>query len=322
LADIIHPDFLGLFCLLLAIVFFFSHQAAPHLLKLLAFSLFIVVSILIKQNLIFLMALFVYPMPRLLKRKEWVLAIILPVIILSGWVFRNYQVHHQFPVFTTNGGLNFYIANHPLIKTDLSNVISYAMVMKELMDSGLSEVEADRQLYKSGWKNMIENGWAWQIKKIFEKFKVTFRNFYPPVKNTAFYLLLPFILALPRKKIPLFCLIFFQWAVFLAYNHASFSMSTIYEAFALDVPALNVMGLSTLVYLLVRKNSHIRFLFFVYALILILPLLIYFSLDRLTAMSAFLLIIAFAFSPSMIRSLFVHGLENLNSGRINDTEKA
>jgi len=305
LANVIHPDFLGLFCLLLSLCFLLSHFKRKSIVKLLLFSLFLASSIMIKQNLISLCVLFIFPLPKFLKRKEYMVTLIFPFLFISAWVVRNYLVHREFPVFVSNGGFNFYIANNPKLKPDLSNITQFSGIMKQLMKSGLSEVEADKELYRQGFANMRKNGFLWQIKRIAKKIGVTFRDYYPPARNEIFFLLLPFVLVMPRKKYPLLFLILYQLIHGIISYHPPLTLSSIFHANLMDITSLNFIGLTSLVLLLwlTRPGHGIRILSAVYLLILA-PVLVFIPLDRLTIMTDFVLIITYSLSPFILSEFY------------------
>lgn len=335
LADIIHPDFLAFFLLLLSLCFLLANFKKENILKILLFSFFLASAIMIKQNLISLILLFIFPLPKLLKRKAYILSLIFPFLFISTWVARNYFVHHKFPVYVTNGGFNFYMANNPDLKPDLSNITKFSYVMKKLIKDGLSEIEADRELYRMGLSNMKKNGFLWQVKRILEKIQVTFRDYYPLAKNGIFFLLLPFVLVMPGKKYPLLFLILYQVIHGIITYHPHFSLHDFYHANLMDINSLNFIGLTALVLLLKRSKIHAKFfqrsaaaeappgdggetgrkwlttlpgkgiamLAAVYLLILA-PVLIFIPLDRLTIMTDFLLIITYSLSPLVFTEFY------------------
>ena len=305
LANIVHPDFLGLFCLLVSICFLLSHLKRKNIFKLLLFSFFLMSAIMTKQNLISLCVLFIFPLPKFLKRKEYLVTLIFPFLFISTWVVRNVLVQREFPVFVSNGGFNFYIANNPELKTDLSNITQFNGTMKQLMKNGLSEVEADRELYRQGFANMKKNGFPWQVKRILKKIGVTFRDYYPPARNEIFFLLLPFVLVMPQKKYPLIFLILYQFIHSIISYQPHISLSGFFHANLMDITSLNFIGLASLFLLLwfIRPGQGIRMLAAVYLLILA-PVFVFIPLDRLTIMTDFVLIIAYSLSPFVLGKLY------------------
>jgi hypothetical protein len=180
--------------------------------------------------------------------------------------------------------------------------------MKNLLKSGLSEVEADRELYRQGFSNMKKNGFMWQVKRILKKIQVTFRDYYPPTRNEIFFLLLPFVLVMSSRRYPLLILIGFQVIYGIAAYSTNFSLSGFYHANLMDITCLNFIGIASLFLFIKKRNKDIIFLFCVYLLILA-PVLLFIPLDRLTIVSDFLLIITYSLSPLLLSEFY-----NKNTG--------
>jgi 4-amino-4-deoxy-L-arabinose transferase-like glycosyltransferase len=306
LATIIHPDFLAFFILLVALCLFMRNMKRKSILNVLGFSLCLASAIMIKQNLFILVLLFIYPLPKLLKRKELLVALIFPLLFVSSWVVRNYAVHERFPVFSTNTGINFYFANHPDIGANLKNITRYNKVMKNLILQGYNEVDADRELLKQGFRNMVKNGFWWQVKRTFTKLQATYRDFYPPAKNEVFFLVLPFLLLMKRKKYPLFFLIGYQLIYAVSVYQPGFNLLDFYYMWVLDIVPLNFIGIAALILFLRKKEKPVIFLAAVYVAML-LPTLVFIPLDRLTITADFLLILMYALSPLLLKEYFFPG---------------
>jgi hypothetical protein len=152
---------------------------------------------------------------------------------------------------------------------------------------------------------MKKNGFLWQIKRIAKKIGVTFRDYYPPARNGIFFLLLPFVLVMPRKKFPLLFLILYQLIHGIVSHHPDFTLSGFFHANLMDITSLNFIGLTSLVLLLrlTRPGQGIRLLAAVYLLILA-PVFIFIPLDRLTIMTDFVLIIAYSLSPFVLGEFY------------------
>lgn len=303
LATIIHPDFIAFFMLLCALCLLVRNIKEKNIVNILGFSLCLASAILTKQNLVILVLLFLYPLPKLLKRKELLIASIFPFLFISAWVVRNYTVHQRFPVFSTNTGINFYFANHPEIGANLKNITAHNKVMKNLIFQGYSEVDADRELLKHGFDKMMENGLWWQIKRFLAKIRVNYRDFYPPAKNEIFFLILPFLLLLKHRKYPIILLILYQLVYAISVYQPGFNLLDFYYMWVLDVTALNFIGIAALILFLRKKSKTFIFFLSVYVAML-LPTIVFIPLDRLIITADFLLVLMYALSPLLFKEYF------------------
>jgi hypothetical protein len=298
LANAVLPDFLGLFLLLAALASLLSHLHRRSMAKLLAFSMLLGLAVIVKQNLVTALALLVFPLPRMLSRRQLLAAASLPLLLVSAWMVRNSSVHHAFPVFATNGGFNFFVGSHPGFHVDGRNITDFNHAMRDLMAEGLSEVEAERELYRRGWGNVRDAGAARSLWRVLSKLRVVLRDYFPPVTNEALFLLLPLALVSSRRR--LLVPFVLAYHVFLLILDPSFELQawTVYLGFNLDVTALHGLGLLGLA-LAVPGNRGFQLLASTYVLLL-LPALIFIPLDRVTIVADAVLLVAYAAAPALL----------------------
>jgi hypothetical protein len=307
MANIIHPEFLAFFLLLLALAFLFSYLAVKQTYKLLAFSLFLAAAIMVKQNLLLVMLIFLFPLPLMFKKKEYIIALIFPVLIFSAWIIRNNIVLHKFPVFSTITGYNIYVANNPNIHMDLRNITEYKNLMNDLLKQGMGEVEADRHLWKMGIAFFKENGLIWQVSRMKERINAVFRNYYPAAKNGIFYWLLPFVFLMKKRRRAVFILIVLQIIFALFIYRLQFSIYDLSIAAVLDITSLSLFGLSALFVLAWKKNRKALLVLLIYMLIM-LPMILLVPSDRHKVICDAFLIIGYALTPMVLKELFASPL--------------
>jgi hypothetical protein len=307
MANIIHPEFLAFFLLLTAWLALFSYLAKKHACTLLAFSLFLALAIMVKQNLLLVMLVFLFPLPLMLKRKEYAVALLFPVLIFSAWIVRNKVVLHEFPVFSTITGYNFYVANNPAVRMDLGNITDYKNIMNDLLRQGLSEVEADRRLWQMGSVFFRENGFAWHVSRMKERFVAAFRDYYPAAKNGIFYLFLPFVFLLKKRRRALAALVVLQFAFALFVYRLRFSIYALSIAAVLDVTALSFFGVGSLLILAWKRNLKALLVLLTYGLIMA-PLLLLVPSDRHKVICDAFLIVGYALAPMVLGNLFASPL--------------
>jgi hypothetical protein len=307
MANIIHPEFLAFFLLLLALAFLFSYLAVKQTYKLLVFSLFLASAIMVKQNLLLVMLIFLFPLPLMCKRKEYIIALIFPALIFSAWIIRNKIVLHHFPVFSTITGYNIYVANNPDIHMDLSNITEYKNIMNDLLKQGMGEVEADRHLRKMGIALIRENGLNWQVSRMKERINAAFRNYYPAAKNGIFYWLLPFVFLMKKRRRALLLVIGLQIIFALFIYQLQFSLYDLSLAAVLDVASLSFFGLSALLVLAWKKNMKALLVLLIYILIM-LPMILLVPSDRHKVICDAFLIIGYAMMPMVLKELFASPL--------------
>jgi len=306
LASVIHPELLATFLLMTAAWLLFSYLGKNGTLRILAFSLLLAAAVMVKQNLVALGLVFVFPLPRLAGRWHCLASLGLFVLVISGWVARNYFVQGRFPVFTTNGGLNFFLANNPDVRVDSSNKGQYDGAMNDLMASGSSETAADGKLYRMGFSLARQNGPWWQLKRIAAKAVISSRDYLPPVRNEIFFLLLPFALAAERRRLLLGSLLLFQAVYGVAAHMPAFSLAGLHFANSLDVTAVHVIGALALLLLVGRHDFKAGCLLLLYVLTQILGL-VYIPIDREAVIADSMLILAYALSPEALREVYRPG---------------
>jgi 4-amino-4-deoxy-L-arabinose transferase-like glycosyltransferase len=312
MANIIHPEFLAFFILLLALAFLFSYLAVKQTYKLLVFSLFLAAAIMIKQNLLLVMLIFLFPLPLMFKKKEYIIALIFPVLIFSAWIIRNNVVLHKFPVFSTITGYNIYVANNPSIYMDLRNITEYKNLMNDLLKQGMSEVEADRHLWEMGIAFFKENGFIWHVSRMKERINAVFRNYYPAAKNGIFYWLLPFVFLMKKRRRAVFVLIILQIIFALFIYQLQFSIYDLSIAAVLDITSLSLFGLSTLFVLAWKKNMKALLVLLIYMLIM-LPMILLVPSDRHKVICDAFLIIGYALTPMVLKELFASPLPEFSA---------
>ena len=296
LAELIQPEFLALFFLLSSVFFLLRYLEKRQAALLLLSSLSLASSIMLKQNLVSLLLIILFPLPLWLKKRELALGLLFPLLFISPWVYRNWRVHGEFPVFATNGGLNFYLANLADLPMDLQGIAKYQYRMTDLVRNGLSETEADRELYRQGFSHLQKNGLHWGLKRLIEKAGVIFRDHSRHVRNEIFYFFLP-LAFLFKRKIAVVSLVAMQIVFSLARGGPfAFSPYDLYSFFSVDILPLNVIGLLAMIMLLLKKIRLFGLLATMFILLLA-PMLIAIPLDRMTMMADSCLLIAFAAVP-------------------------
>jgi len=303
MANIIHPEFLAFFLLLIALLALFSYLAKRQTYKLLAFSLFLASAIMVKQNLLLIILIFLFPLPLMLKRKEYVIALLFPILIFSAWIIRNKFVLGEFPVFSTITGYNFYVANNPAVRMDLNNIIDYKNIMNDLLKQGMSEVEADRWLWKKGIVFFRENGFHWHLVRMKERINAAFRDYYPAAKNSIFYWLLPFVFLMKKRRRAFAVLIVLQLVLALFIYRLRFSIYDLSIAAVLDIAALTFFGLGSLLILAWKKNLKALLVLLMYLLIM-LPMVLLVPSDRHKVICDAFLIVGYALAPMVLKELF------------------
>ena len=258
---------------------------------------------MVKQNLLLVILIFLFPLPLLHKRKAWIIALLFPLLFFSAWLIRNSIVLHKFPVFSTITGFSFYLGNHPDVHMDMSNVTEYKNVLNDLFKQGMSEVEADRHLWKMGIAFIKDKGLNWHLNRMKEKLKVLFRNYYPLAKNGIFFRLLPFVFLMKKRRRALLLLIILQIIFALFIYRLQFSLYALSIAAVLDIAFLNFFGISALFVLAWNKNMKALLVVVIYVLIL-LPLILTIPSDRDKIVCDAFLIIGYALTPLVLKELF------------------
>lgn len=303
LANVIQPEFLALFCLLVGVSLLMKAIRDDYLPALFGFSLFFATAIIVRQSLVLLLLVFVLPLPWMLRWRRLLIAGILPALVVGGWVVRNALVLDAFPVFATNGGVNFLLSQHPHVDLSLKDVEFLGRPMESLVRQGLSEAEAERRLYTDGMALAGENGVAWQLRRLAEKLQVTFSDHMPQFASEIFYLILPFALLMTRRRVLALSVLAVAQLMY-AWFLQGFILDprVLYYSFAVDQLVVNAIGGIALVFLCLRWGRSVRLLGVLYGLML-LPSLIFLPLDRVTYVSASILVMTYAMAPLMLGEL-------------------
>lgn len=302
MANIIHPESLAFFLLLFALGFLFSYLAEKRIYKLLAFSFFLASAVMVKQNLLLVLLVFLFPLPLMLKRRATIIAFFFPLLFFSAWLVRNSLVLHKFPVFSTITGFSFYLGHHPDVHMDMSNVTGYKSTMNDLFKQGMTEVEADRHLWEKGIMFITGKGLIWYFYRMKEKIGVLFRDYYPLAKNGVFFGLLPFAFLMKKRRRALVLLIILQIIYAFFVYAPRFSLYDFSLAGVLDIAILNLFGIGALLVLAWRKNMKALLVMVTYMLIL-LPMIITIPSDRDKIVCDALLIIGYALAPMVLKEM-------------------
>lgn len=301
LATTIHPEFLATLLIGFGLLCLLQYIERRNIYLLVGFSLLLVAAILVKQNLAALALLFAFPLPLVATKRDYAVSLSLVLLLIAPWVVRSSLLHEKPLLFTTNGGLNFYLANEPRVEMDSNNKGQFDGAMRQLMAKGLTEIQADGELYRIGFSLARQNGIVWQLRRLAQKAGVTFRDYYPPVRNEIFFLLLPFALIAGSRRWFLVVLVSFQALNWLCASSLSWSLSNLLFANSLDVTALHFIGWLGL--LLMHHDLKAKCVASVAALIL-LPGLVYIPIDRATIMADALLVPVYALAPQALRWLY------------------
>lgn len=118
-------------------------------------SLFLGLAVLTRANALLLIVPFVIHAfvraPAGPRRSVRIVALLLPAaLIVGGWMARNQAVVGKFTL-STIGGLNFYLGHNPHYAEDPGLGHAEYDKFNEMRKGGLSEAEADDQLYADGW---------------------------------------------------------------------------------------------------------------------------------------------------------------------------
>jgi len=119
------------------------------------------------------------------------------ILTICPWTLRNYFVFHEFVLFSTSGGFNFYIGNNPEATgeydSDLDTKIKWPMSIKDKSQEELLalEIEASKSGYKQGMNFIINNPTKFlklSLKKLFLFWRPPYYNLKFPknIKETPF----------------------------------------------------------------------------------------------------------------------------------------
>jgi 4-amino-4-deoxy-L-arabinose transferase-like glycosyltransferase len=153
----VDPITVEIFLLVLAFMFLYRSENAPSALNSgLTGALLGLVALSRPVLLIFVVLLScLWVLLRTGQRRELGVMLVAFGLCLLPWTLRNYAVHREFVLVSSNGGFNFWIGNNPFSTGDAytpDGVPIWAKMPLELKArlAGLSEVEQDRMLYKEG----------------------------------------------------------------------------------------------------------------------------------------------------------------------------
>jgi len=303
LSMLIQPELIAVVVLLLAVERLLAHLESGSMASAVGSATCLAGAILFKQNLMVVLILFAYPLSRWLKRSAWVVMATIVVVVISPWMVRNAVVVGA-PVVSTNGGINFYLGNNPQVPVNLDRLADHGQIVRTLMEEGRSELEADRELYRRGWR-LFSSQSVWErLQRLVAKVGVMARDYFPITHNEVFFMLLPIMLAWGRAA-PLILLLGAQLVVGFVVHPVEISPRGFYYANLVDILALKVFGVLALYYFSREGRRGFRLLFLLYILVL-LPGVVFIPVDRITYMADALLIPAFAASPVMLLSIGRH----------------
>lgn len=300
LSMLIQPELIAVVLLLLAVERLLAYLESGSMASAACSAACLALAILFKQNLMVVLILFAYPLSRWLKRSAWVVMATIVVVVISPWMVRNAVVVGA-PVVSTNGGINFFLGNNPQVPVNLDRLTDHGQVVRTLMEEGRSELEADRELYRRGWRSFTSQSVWERLQRLVAKVGVMARDYFPIVHNEVFFMLLPIMLAWGRTA-PLTLLLVAQLVVGFVIHPVEMTPRGLYYANLMDIMALKVYGVLTLYYFSRKGRRGYLLLLLIYILVL-LPGVVFIPVDRITYMADALLIPAFAASPVMLRSI-------------------
>jgi len=300
LSMLVQPELVATMLLLLAIERLLAHLETGSMASAVSFALLAASAVLFKQNLAVVLFVFIFPLFRWLRRRVWMASAAVVVLMIGPWVIRNFVVVGG-PVFSTNGGVNFYLGCDPELPVSLDGLAEHGMRIRTLMEGGRTELEADRELYRLGWQLARTQGAGSVARRVLAKAGITMRDYFPFIQNEFFYLALPIIVAWGRIT-PVVLLMVAQLAVGFLIHPVEADLRGLVYANLVDIMALKVVAGLALYYFARESRRGFQLILLLYFLV-ILPGLVFIPVDRVTYMADSLLIPAFAASPLMFRDL-------------------
>ncbi len=301
LSMLVQPELLATLVLVVAVERLLVHLGTRSVGSVVAFAACLAGAILLKQNLVVALVLFAIPLPFLLRRRAWLLAAAVVAGIVAPWIVRNAVVVGA-PVLTTNGGVNFYLGWNPRVPVDLDGLAGHGQVIRQLLEGGKSELDADRELYRRGWEELQSQPLPELIHRAIAKAGILQRDYFPSTHNELFYLLLPVALA-TRRRLAVAVLLAAQLVVGFLVHPVEIGLRGLYYASLVDALALKTLGILALYYFAREGRSGYRVTLVLYVSLL-LPGLVFIPVDRVTYMADALLLPAWAASPEMLRGMW------------------
>ena len=86
---------------------------------------------------------------------KFIAIFVIMMVVVSPWTARNYSVHHEFVLVSTNGGVNFWIGNNPEATCRTCD-IDWGKINNPCVNI-TNEVQRDKLYYKKGFEFIKDN---------------------------------------------------------------------------------------------------------------------------------------------------------------------